>query len=36
VAPGDEPEFGWIGLDCEVDVKMHGARPAAGEPHCLS
>ncbi len=35
VAPGDEPEFGWIGLDCEVDVKLLGARPAASEPHCL-
>lgn len=25
VAPGDEPAFGWIGLECEVDVKMLGA-----------
>jgi hypothetical protein len=36
VAPGDEPAFGWIGLECEVDVKMLGARPVADEPHCLS
>lgn len=35
VAPGDEPAFGWIGLECEVDVKMLGARPVADEPHCL-
>jgi ABC-type polysaccharide/polyol phosphate transport system ATPase subunit len=33
VAAGDEPAFGWIGLDCEVDVKLLGARPVAGEPH---
>ena len=36
VAPGDEPAFGWIGLECEVDVKMLGARPVADEPRCLS
>jgi len=33
VPPGDEPEFGWIGLDCEVNVSVFEARPAAGEPH---
>jgi len=33
VPPGDEPEFGWIGLDCEVDFKTFEARPVADEPH---
>jgi ABC-type polysaccharide/polyol phosphate transport system ATPase subunit len=35
VPPGDEPDFGWIGLECEVSVKSIEARPLADEPHCV-
>ena len=35
VPPGDEPAFGWLGLDCEIDVEVLGARPKAEEPQRL-